>query len=68
MMNLGGHIDRNGMVDSMANPHLKDALMKHRNFIKLPAAIRSYISAASSLDLNRLRTLLPKTTSGWMRA
>jgi hypothetical protein len=54
MMNLGGHIDRNGMVDGMANPHLKDALMKHRNFSRLPAAIRSYISAASSLDLNRL--------------
>ena len=29
-MNLGGHIDRNGVVDDMATPHLRDAFKKHR--------------------------------------
>ena len=53
MMNLGGHIDNNGIVDSMANSHLRDALVKHANFGKLPPAIQTHIRT-QSIDLNRL--------------
>jgi hypothetical protein len=54
MFNLGGHIDKAGMVDGMATPHLKEALQKHKNFGKLPPAIRAHIIRAASIDLNKL--------------
>jgi hypothetical protein len=54
MFNLGGHISKAGIVDSMASPHLKEALQKHRNFGKLPPAIQAHINSAPNLDLNRL--------------
>ena len=41
--NLGGHVDRAGIVDSLASSHLRDALKSHRNFPQLPPEIRSHI-------------------------
>ena len=41
--NLGGHVDKNGIVDSLASGYLRDALMKHRNYPKLPPQIQLYI-------------------------
>jgi hypothetical protein len=41
--NLGGHVDRNGVVDSLASSYLKNALMKHKNYAKLPPQIQTYI-------------------------
>ena len=41
--NLGGHIDKAGIVDSLASPHLRDALSKHSKFGQLPPDIRSHI-------------------------
>jgi hypothetical protein len=41
--NLGGHVDRAGIVDSLASSHLRDALKSHRNFAQLPPEIRSHI-------------------------
>jgi hypothetical protein len=54
MFNLGGHINRAGIVDSMASPHLKEALQKHRNFGKLPPAMQAHVNSAPNLDLNKL--------------
>jgi hypothetical protein len=53
MMNLGGHIDANGNVDSMANSHLRDALVQHANFPKLPPAIQSHIKT-QTINLNTI--------------
>jgi hypothetical protein len=53
MFNLGGHIS-NGIVDGMATPHLKEALQKHKNFGKLPPALRAHVISAANIDLNRL--------------
>ena len=41
--NLGGHVDRAGIVDSLASSHLRDALKSHRNFPKLPPDIQTHI-------------------------
>ena len=41
--NLGGHIDSNGIVDSLASPHLRDALKQHSKFAQLPPDIRTHI-------------------------
>ena len=41
-MNLGGHVDRAGVVDSLATGHLRDAFKKHRNFDKLPTHQGTY--------------------------
>ena len=41
--NLGGHIDNNGIVDSLASPHLRDALKQHSKFAQLPPDIRTHI-------------------------
>ena len=41
--NLGGHVDRAGIVDSLASSHLRDALKSHRNFAQLPPDIRTHI-------------------------
>jgi hypothetical protein len=43
--NLGGHVDRDGVVDSLASSYLRDALKTHRNFPKLPPHIKAYIDA-----------------------
>jgi hypothetical protein len=42
--NLGGHVDKNGVVDSLASSYLRDALKKHQNYAKLPATIQAYIN------------------------
>lgn len=52
--NLGGHVDKAGIVDGMASPHLRDALMKNKNFDKLPAPLKAHISGASNLDLTKI--------------
>ena len=41
--NLGGHVDSNGIVDSLASSHLRDALKEHKNFARLPPDIRTHI-------------------------
>jgi hypothetical protein len=41
--NLGGHVDRAGIVDSLASSHLRDALKTHKNFPQLPPDIRNHI-------------------------
>jgi hypothetical protein len=48
--NLGGHVDKNGVVDSLASSYLRDALKKHRNYVKLPRKIQTYIEAPN-IDL-----------------
>jgi hypothetical protein len=52
-MNLGGHINKAGIVDSVASGHLRDALKAHRNFGRLPATLRAHIQS-SNIDLRRL--------------
>jgi hypothetical protein len=52
--NLGGHVDKAGIVDGMASPHLRDALLKNKNFDKLPAPIKAHISGGSNLDLTKI--------------
>jgi len=42
--NLGGHVDKNGVVDSLASGYLRDALKKHPNYAKLPHNIQAYIN------------------------
>jgi hypothetical protein len=42
--NLGGHVDKNGLVDSLASGYLRDALKKHQNYAKLPPHIQAYIN------------------------
>ncbi|MBR1155197.1 hypothetical protein [Bradyrhizobium sp. JYMT SZCCT0428] len=41
--NLGGHVGRNGVVDTLASSHLRDALKTHRNFAQLPPDIKTHI-------------------------
>jgi hypothetical protein len=43
--NLGGHVDANGNIDSLASSHFRDALKKHPNYPKLPQAIKMGIEA-----------------------
>jgi hypothetical protein len=42
--NLGGHVDKNGVVDSLASSYLRDTLKKHQNYPKLPPHIQAYIN------------------------
>jgi hypothetical protein len=51
--NLGGHIDRAGIVDGLATPHLRDALTKHSKFGQLPADIRTHI-LTQNIDLPKI--------------
>ena len=51
--NLGGHVDQNGVVDSLASSYLRDALKKHRNYPKLPAQIKEYIDQPT-IDLTKI--------------
>jgi hypothetical protein len=58
--NLGGHIDKAGVVDSLASSHLRDALKQHSKFGQLPPDIRTHI-LTQNIDLCRVapyRTLL----------
>jgi hypothetical protein len=41
--NLGGHIDKAGIVDSVATPYLRDALKLHTKFGQLPPDIKTHI-------------------------
>jgi len=52
--NLGGHVDKAGVVDSMASEHLREAFKKHRNFPKLPPDIKAHINTSSTIDLVKL--------------
>ena len=52
--NLGGHINRSGVVDSVASSHLRDAFKAHRNFGRLPPDIRSHIASSENIDLTRI--------------
>jgi hypothetical protein len=45
--NLGGHVDKNGVVDSLASSYLRDALKKHQNYAKLPSRIQGYINESN---------------------
>lgn len=51
--NLGGHIDRAGIVDGLATPHLRDALAKHSKFGQLPGDIRNHI-LTQNIDLPKI--------------
>jgi hypothetical protein len=41
--NLGGHVDKDGVVDSLASSYLRNALKKHKNYPKLPPQIKADI-------------------------
>jgi hypothetical protein len=45
--NLGGHIDRSGVVDSLASGHLRDAFKSLASYRKLPQHVRTLIDAAN---------------------
>jgi hypothetical protein len=51
--NLGGHVDRAGIVDELASSHLRDALKAHRNFPRLPPELRTHI-LTQNISLPRL--------------
>lgn len=41
--NLGGHVDKDGVVDSLASSYLRNALKQHKNYPKLPPQIKADI-------------------------
>jgi hypothetical protein len=41
--NLGGHVDKAGIVDTLASSYLRDTLKSHKNFAQLPPDIRTHI-------------------------
>jgi hypothetical protein len=51
--NLGGHIDKNGIVDNLATPHLRDALKQHSKFGQLPPDIKTHI-LTQNIDLPKI--------------
>jgi hypothetical protein len=51
--NLGGHLDRSGIVDSLGSSYLRDALKNARNYNKLPPDARALIDAPT-INLSRL--------------
>lgn len=51
--NLGGHIDKAGVVDGTATPYLRDALRQHSKFAQLPPDIKTQI-LTQNIDLPRL--------------
>jgi hypothetical protein len=57
--NLGGHVDANGIIDSLASPHFRDAVKKHPNYPKLPQRTKMAIEAP---NIN-LAKLAPYRTS-----
>jgi hypothetical protein len=40
--NLGGHVDKAGVVDGLVSSHPREALKAHRNFGQLPPDIRTH--------------------------
>jgi hypothetical protein len=52
--NLGGHVDKAGVVDSLASSHLKEALKKNKNIDKLPQPLKAHISGPQNIDLNKI--------------
>jgi hypothetical protein len=52
--NLGGHVDKSGIVDSMASEHLREAFKKHRNFEKLPPDMKAHINNSQNISLVKL--------------
>jgi hypothetical protein len=51
--NLGGHLDKNGVVDSLASPHLRDAFKTHKNYPRLPPQTKALIEA-QNINLSKL--------------
>ena len=51
--NLGGHVDRAGIVDEIASSRLREALKTHRNFPQLPPDLRTHI-LTHNISLPRL--------------
>ena len=51
--NLGGHIDQNGVVDSMASERLREALKTSKNYRRLPAEAKAWIEAPN-INLSKL--------------
>lgn len=41
--NLGGHVDRAGIVDELASSHLREGLKAHKNFARLPPDLQTHI-------------------------
>jgi len=58
--NLGGHVDANGYIDTLASSYFRDAIKKHPNYPKLPPSIKTAIEAPriSLTKLAPYRTLL----------
>jgi len=52
--NLGGHVDKAGVVDSMASEHLREAFKKHQNFGKLPPDMKAHINNSPNINLVKL--------------
>jgi hypothetical protein len=52
--NLGGHVDKAGIVDSMASQYLREAFKKHRNFEKLPPDMQAHINSSQNINLAKL--------------
>jgi len=52
-LNLGGHIDERGIVDSLASPHLRDAFKSLSSYSKLPVHVRHLIEA-QNINLSKL--------------
>jgi len=51
--NLGGHIDKLGIVDNLANSRLRDALKSHSKFSQLPPDIKNHI-LTQNIDLPKI--------------
>jgi hypothetical protein len=52
--NLGGHVDRNGIVDSIATSRMRDMFKANKDFEKLPPDIKAHINTAQNIDLTRI--------------
>jgi hypothetical protein len=52
--NLGGHVDKAGVVDSMASEHLRETFQKHQNFGKLPPDLKAHINNSPNINLVKL--------------
>ena len=52
-LNLGGHIDDRGIVDSLASSHLRDAFKSLSSYSKLPQHVRNLIEA-QNINLSKL--------------
>jgi hypothetical protein len=52
--NLGGHVDKSGIVDGLASPRLREALKQNKNFDKLPPPIKAHLNGTQNIDLAKL--------------